>query len=113
MRTAIERDLGRDYAFPGNVRELEQCVRRVLLTGACESDSASACCQGRRRHGAGSARLERRAAARRYCEALYQRHQSYVEVARITGLDRRTVKKHIVEARPQARERRDHVRARS
>ncbi|MEZ4466060.1 MAG: hypothetical protein R3F43_16805 [bacterium] len=31
----------------------------------------------------------------RYCADLYQRHGTYEQVARITGLDRRTVKKHV------------------
>ncbi len=31
----------------------------------------------------------------RYCELLYQQHQTYQAVARITGLDRRTVKKYL------------------
>ena len=30
-----------------------------------------------------------------YCYLLYQRHQTFEEVARRTGLDRRTVKKYI------------------
>ncbi len=88
---AIRRDLGADYPFPGNVRELEQCVRRVLLTGRCAGERPRA-----------SAELPLGALCwtaehllSRYCEALYARHQSYVEVARITGLDRRTVKKYI------------------
>jgi DNA invertase Pin-like site-specific DNA recombinase len=31
-----------------------------------------------------------------YCRLMYQRHGTYEAVARITGLDRRTVKKHII-----------------
>jgi DNA invertase Pin-like site-specific DNA recombinase len=30
-----------------------------------------------------------------YCQRLYQRYGTYEKVARISGLDRRTVKKHI------------------
>ena len=102
VRTAIERDLGSDYGFPGNVRELEQCVRRVLLTGACTADSASAAPGSHAGSELGELDWSAEQLLGRYCAALYQRHQSYVEVARITGLDRRTVKKHIddVRARP-------------
>jgi DNA-binding CsgD family transcriptional regulator len=32
-----------------------------------------------------------------YCHLLHQQHGTYEAVARITGLDRRTVKKHINE----------------
>ena len=31
----------------------------------------------------------------RYCALLYDHRKNYVEVARITGLDRRTVKKYV------------------
>jgi transcriptional regulator with GAF, ATPase, and Fis domain len=92
----VARDLGPGYAFPGNVRELEQCVRRVLMTGSCRPDATAA--QG------GSAALARELEAgvltaaalqQRYCALLYARTRSYVEVARLTGLDRRTVKKNV------------------
>ena len=30
----IDRELGRDYAWPGNFRELGQCVRNVMIRGS-------------------------------------------------------------------------------
>jgi len=36
----------------------------------------------------------------RYCQALYARHGSYEDVARRTGLDRRTVKAHVLARTP-------------
>lgn len=99
VRTAIDRDLGPDYAWPGNVRELEQCARRVLLTRRCTDDV------NRKAHDLRSADdaalLEAageetvKGLVTRYCRALYARHPSYEEVARRTGLDRRTVKAHV------------------
>jgi DNA-binding NtrC family response regulator len=92
----LHRDLGDDYTFPGNVRELEQCVRRVLLTGSCQPDQAGPPGSDRALAAelfAGALSAEQLVA--RYCAVLYARLGSYVEVARLTGLDRRTVKKHL------------------
>jgi DNA-binding NtrC family response regulator len=98
---AIGRDLGLDYAWPGNVRELEQNVRRVLLTGRCGNASAE-------RTGDAATSWLTEIAARTidaerllalYCDALYTQHGAYEKVASITGLDRRTVKRHVLAAR--------------
>lgn len=92
----IRRDLNA-HSFPGNVRELEQCVRRVLLTGSCAREVASI-----RTPGTTHALLEEvtrgelsaEGLLAKYCAMLYARSSSYVDVARVTGLDRRTVKKY-------------------
>ncbi|MGE0789904.1 MAG: sigma 54-interacting transcriptional regulator [Sandaracinaceae bacterium] len=95
----IGESLPDDYAWPGNVRELEQCVRRVLLTDRFAADGSGA----HRALGpvdrfldqvrAGT--LEARELAARYCAMLHERHGTYEEVSRITGLDRRTVRKYV------------------
>ncbi|NVN89032.1 MAG: sigma-54-dependent Fis family transcriptional regulator [Desulfuromonadales bacterium] len=95
---AIRRDAGSDYAWPGNVRELEQAVRRIIITRHYKGDQALL---NQKRSDndlqeairAGSLDAESLLAG--YCTALYQRHGTYEEVARITNLDRRTVKKYI------------------
>jgi DNA-binding NtrC family response regulator len=94
--STIEREVVPDHPYPGNVRELEQCVRRVLLTGHCVSTPA----QAARGQLPLAARIERGELAaeelvRAYCEHLYAREKSYVQVAKITGLDRRTVRRHL------------------
>jgi transcriptional regulator with GAF, ATPase, and Fis domain len=97
VRNVIEKQLGANYAWPGNVRELEQCVRRVILkglyTGEKGSDSADLC-----RHlvsGVEQGDIKAVNLISGYCYLLYQRHRTFEEVARRTGLDRRTVKKYI------------------
>ena len=97
---AIEAGIPPGYGWPGNVRELEQCVRRVLLTGRCGTDS------GAPAHGPAGGllaeieqgNLEAREVTARYCAMLYERHGTYEEVARISGLDRRTVRKYVMQA---------------
>ncbi len=80
----IEQNLGRDYAWPGNYRELEQCVKNVLIR------------QNYRPLGAPAASVPEHLTAdqlvSRYCTLVYRQTGSYEETARRVGLDRRTVK---------------------
>ena len=101
VRAVFTRDLGRDYAWPGNVRELEQAVRHVLLDGRYSGDAGavSAGWQERLTRGIEQGAIEATALVRGYCAMLYERHGTYEEVARRTGLDRRTVKSHVEAAR--------------
>ena len=100
---AVHRDTGVEYAWPGNVRELEQAIRRVLLTGRCVPEAVNV------NDGSSSFAsdpeienwIERLAQGvltaeevlQAYCRMLHDQLGTYVEVARRTGLDRRTVKK--------------------
>ena len=90
---AIARDLPDGYAWPGNVRELEQTVRRVLVTGRCGPPNAAPGGDPFAEARAGT--LSAQELVDRYCAELHTRHGTYEAVARITGLDRRTVKKHV------------------
>jgi DNA-binding NtrC family response regulator len=94
----IAKQPGADYMWPGNVRELEQCVRRIMLNDTYKPDHEIGALTG-------SARLAEemligllnaQALLEGYCYFLYQQKGSYEAVARITDLDRRTVKKHIL-----------------
>lgn len=94
---AIESNLGRHYAWPGNVRELEQCVRRTLLTRDYKGyeETTSKDLAGELISGIESGSYNAQDLMADYAFLLYNRHGTYEEVARITGLDRRTVKKYI------------------
>ncbi len=97
VREVIDRDLGPDYPWPGNFRELEQCVRRALLSRSYQGDQPSGASDlvGRLTEGISSGALDARGLLGGYCQLLYQRHGTYEEVARRTNLDRRTVKKYV------------------
>jgi DNA-binding transcriptional ArsR family regulator len=76
---------------------LEQAVRRILLTRRYESDFPAAAMspddEFLRQLQAGE--LEVRTLIGHYCALLYRRFGNFEEVARRTGLDRRTVSKHL------------------
>ena len=93
--TALRRDLPADYQWPGNVRELEQAVLRILLTGRYGGESAVASAEADFWRQAQAGVLDARSLLARYCALLYQRCGHYEEVARRTGLDRRTVRKYL------------------
>ncbi|MEM1296877.1 MAG: sigma 54-interacting transcriptional regulator [Verrucomicrobiota bacterium] len=101
IHDAILAGTGASYRWPGNVRELEQAIRRVLLTnqysGECPpTPDLSADLRNSLEEG----NLKAGELLDGYCRLLYQRLGSYEAVARQTGLDRRTVKKHITNQEP-------------
>lgn len=95
----LRRDLGSGYGWPGNVRELEQAVRRIIISRHYRGDTALRT-RGREDdallEGVSAGSLDAESLLSGYCAELYRRHGTYEEVARITNLDRRTVKKYIL-----------------
>jgi DNA-binding NtrC family response regulator len=99
IRRVVERDAGPTHNWPGNVRELEQAVKRILLTGHYKPDASKT--PPTDDGGIVGAMAEGRLTARQllslYCARLYQKGGTFEEVARRTGLDRRTAKKYALE----------------
>ncbi len=96
----IRNQLPYDYDWPGNFRELEQCVRNVLLHGDYQP-------QDLRRQPKGQPEWQQRFAEggytvdellRAYITPLYDKTPNYEELGRKLGIDRRTVKKYVGEA---------------
>jgi DNA-binding NtrC family response regulator len=89
----IEKNLGAAYAWPGNYRELEQCVKNVLIRRDYRPPRSE-------EHGPADAlaadiqngRLTADAMLSRYVTLVYARTGSYEETARRLEMDRRTVK---------------------
>jgi hypothetical protein len=85
------------------VRELEQCVRRLLLNKSYKPfaldkpQSLNAYLQQNLSEGT----LDLQDLIGGYCYLLYQRYGTYEAVAQTTCLDRRTAKKHVAQGRKQ------------
>jgi DNA-binding NtrC family response regulator len=92
----IEQNLGAGYPWPGNYRELEQCVKNVLIrrdyrpSHAAPSDPLEQIAQDFR-----AGRLTAENLLSSYCTVVYRMTGSYEETARRLGIDRRTVKSKI------------------
>ncbi|MDO9107067.1 MAG: sigma 54-interacting transcriptional regulator [Methylovulum sp.] len=86
-----------DYHWPGNVRELEQCIRRICLTGNYQVKPLAAVCNdGFALYRADEGGyLPAQQLMQNYCRFLYAELGGFEAVARVAGLDRRTVKKYI------------------
>jgi transcriptional regulator with PAS, ATPase and Fis domain len=89
----IQQHLGDDYPWPGNIRELDQCVRNVLIHRAyhpprrqvpASHDSLTQALH--------QCSLTADELLRHYCTVVFAQTGSYAETARRLDLDRRTVK---------------------
>jgi len=97
----IAENLPADYPWPGNIRELEQCVRNVLVRQAYSprTPADSTVSAGLRwLADAEAGRSSAEQLLRHYATWLYAKQGTYEAVAKIMGLDRRTVKSKIEEA---------------
>jgi len=98
VKRIIDRRLGKHYEWPGNVRELEQCVRSVLLRrdykGKEEKGTLSL--TQKLTEGIRNRNIPVPSLISGYCRLLYDEAGSYEKVAKLTGLDRRTIKKYIM-----------------
>ena len=94
----IDKNLGCDYAWNGNIRELEQCVRNVMIrrdyrpTVSAGRETGP---QERLVTGMTAGTLTAEELLRQYCTMAYAKLESYEATANQLGLDRRTVKSKI------------------
>ena len=94
---ALTASPGPGYAWPGNVRELEQALRRILVTGAYVPGAAAGADGAGWLKAAAEGALTAEQLMAAYCAALWREDGNYEEVGRRTGLDRRTVKKYVLQ----------------
>ena len=88
----IETRLPADYAWPGNYRELEQCIRNVLVRKEYAPPPASPSQTSDIFDEARAGTLSADALLSRYCTLVYAQTGSYEGAAARLGIDRRTVK---------------------
>lgn len=89
----IAMNLDPQYAWPGNYRELEQCVRNILIRKEYQTSRLSE----KQKNGdffgqACTGDLTAEELLSRYCTLVYSQTGSYEETARRLEIDRRTVK---------------------
>jgi Sigma-54 interaction domain len=91
----INENLGDHYAWPGNYRELDQCVKNVLIRRDYKPPRITLNIQKDFEAGVYTADE----LLVRYCNIVYGQTGSYEETARRLGIDRRTVKAKVQELR--------------
>jgi DNA-binding NtrC family response regulator len=105
VKRIIDRRLGKNYEWPGNVRELEQCVRSVILRrdykGKQKEDKETGSLHQELTEGIRNRNITAASLLSGYCRLLYDETGSYEKVAKLTGLDRRTIKKYIMTAQKE------------
>ena len=99
VASGIRKFPGKNYEWPGNVRELGQCIRRILLNREYKQYNSMNATSGGLSddflNEIASGTMTAQQLITGYCYHLYEQSGTFGEVARKTGLDRRTVKKYI------------------
>ncbi|XZE20226.1 sigma 54-interacting transcriptional regulator [Pirellulaceae bacterium SH449] len=91
----IKKHIPADYSWPGNIRELEQCARNILIHGSYTPSKTN--------HAENTRGQELSAAIEslgltadelvaRYCQIAYRKTRSFEKAAKLLQLDRRTVR---------------------
>ena len=98
----IEQNIGLDYAWPGNIRELEQCVRNVLVRQEYrpqrfQEKAAESTAERQWLSAAEQGQLTFADLLTNYCTWVYAKLGSYQQTAEVLGIDRRTVRSKIDE----------------
>jgi transcriptional regulator with AAA-type ATPase domain len=95
----INENLGDKYPWPGNYRELDQCVKNVIVRRDYRpSRPAAESPMQKIRQDFEAGRLTADELISRYATIVYRQTGSYEETARRLGIDRRTVKAKILES---------------
>lgn len=97
VKSVVAEQLGSNYPWYGNVRELEQCVRRVILKRKYMGDvpDKGNGIADELIKGIEQTNISAQDLMAGYCRLIYNRYGTYEEVARRTHLDRRTATKYV------------------
>ena len=90
----IKRELGTEYSWPGNFRELEQCVRNILVHREYYPHMVQQCSPSLI-DGVQGNRLSAAELMHAYTAQVYEEMGDYVKTAERLRVDPRTVKKHL------------------
>ena len=95
----VTKQLDKEYTWPGNVRELEQCFRNIMIHG----EYRPALVAGQQANSnlveaLKAGQLTAEELLQYYCRHVYEQCGSYEQTAQRLKLDRRTVKRKIVES---------------
>jgi DNA-binding NtrC family response regulator len=94
----IEQNLGFDYAWPGNYRELEQCVRNIVIRKDYRPARSEPVPATNLFSDAADCKLTAEELLSVYCTLVYAKTGNYEQSAKLLKLDRRTVRSKIDEA---------------
>jgi len=93
----IKHELGPEYPWPGNFRELQQCVRNVLIHREYHPDETIGSGGQELANDLATGEISLEQLQTRYVTLVYFKTGKYEETARRLRIDRRTVKKYLDE----------------